>query len=204
MTALATDNFNRANGSGLGANWTVPALGAVAFNISSNTAVPSDLSGSDDFEVYTGVAFPGNHYSKAALTVNGTGGSGQGNGLVVRQITTDGTGYRFVVDHAASSNGRLEKKVGYTGTTLQTITQAWSDGDIWELDANGSTISVLLNGVSKISVTDAANAGGGPGLSFSTADTSASTDNWEGGDFTTVFVIPHMTAGMQADVGTSI
>ena len=53
-----------------------------------------------------------------------------------------------------------------------------------ELTAVGSTISFLVNGVQRISVTDTSFTGGAPGIM---AYGSATADNWSGGDGGVVF-----------------
>src|SRR5436305_1262248 len=51
-----------------------------------------------------------------------------------------------------------------TGTQLGSITLSLAIGDWLEIDAQGSTITVLVNGVAKISVTDASITSGTAGV----------------------------------------
>jgi hypothetical protein len=68
-------------------------------------------------------------------------------------------------------------------------TVTWTDGDAWELDANGSAIAFKHTGTSVASGTDSAVTSGSPGLlySASTAGLTVVADNWEGGDFSAGF-----------------
>lgn len=181
MVALASDNFNRANQTGLGANWT-QFTAQPQFNISSNTAVPADISTNDDFNFYSAVSFPNDQYSKMQATVSDSTGFGPGN--VVRcNNTSGGNFYRYVTRHSGT-NAIFDKQVNGTYTTVSNFTgPAWNDGDTWQVNVVGTTLTWLLNGVSQRTDTDSAVTSGSPGISVSTAVTSASIDNWEGGTF---------------------
>lgn len=185
MSALATDSFDRADG-GLGANWTVLKG---SWSISGNKAVPGSFSTPDASAIYSGVTWPNDQYAKAKCTVTGTSGSDAGIGVCVRAALNAGSfnGYVLAVDHAASGNVGLFKNTGPIGTYthLATATQAFTDGDTFELQAQGTTITVKYNGttIGAMTTTDSSLATGSAGLYFSTAETSASANDWEGGDF---------------------
>ena len=175
-SALAADSFNRANQTPLAGNWTSTSL-----NLSSNHVVPASL-GTDGRAYYSGTTWPANQYSKAQLFVTGTAGGDQGMGLIVRQSTSAVTYYRLAVDHATSNNVGLSKRVAGTYTSLATFTQSWTDGDVWELRVIGARLQVFRNGTQVgTDVTDCAIASGAAGIAYSSSETAASLDNWEGG-----------------------
>lgn len=182
MTVLATDNFDRVNANPIGAPWTT-GNGESAMQIVSNVATPSTTAadcGSD----YTGITWPADQYSKAKLTVSGTTGGASGVSLKVRSASGARTYYRLDCDHAATNNITLEKFIASVPTTLAgfPLTLAWTDGDTWELWAVGTRIWVLRNGVLVgAAVTDSAIASGNPGMGYSSTETSASINDWEGG-----------------------
>jgi hypothetical protein len=181
MAVLATDDFNRANSTGLGANWTTLTGGSVVdgFDVVSNTAQPHIIT-NDEATRYTAIAWPNDHYSQAALSMSGIG-AGTGPGVVVR-ATNGGNWYRCVVNHAGSNNLVMHQTVGGVSTTLATLTVTWTDGDILRLLAVGTTLRIFQNGAQVgADVIDAALASGSPGLFYSTTSTTAVVDSWEGG-----------------------
>jgi hypothetical protein len=193
MAILASDNFNRADEDPLsgGGNWSV-ANSELKFKLISNAVVPAGPA-SDSGEYYSGVAWPNDQYSKAKLSCVGSGGGGAGVGLKVRQASGANTQYRVVVDHAAANNVDLQKVVAgsYSSVAGYPRTQAWADGDTWELRAQGTTLSVWLNGVQVgADATDNGIASGSAGIAFSSTETSASIEDWEGGDFSGATLTP--------------
>ena len=68
--------------------------------------------------------------------------------------------------------------MGSVSASVFTPTQRLPAGSQLQLKAVGSTISFLLNGVQKISVTDASVTGGAPGI---VAYGTGLLDNWAGG-----------------------
>jgi hypothetical protein len=181
MSALASDNFNRGDSTGLGANWT--GIGGGGFDVSGNKAVPHLLSG-DQHSVYTAISWPNDQYSLAKITVTGTAGTDQGVGVCVRFSSTVVTGYRLVIDHASpGTNVHLIEMTSGTGNILASWSQAFTDGDTFSLEVQGTTLTVKYNGSVLGTATDSAHAAGNAGLAYSSTETSASVDDWEGGDF---------------------
>lgn len=179
-TVLATDNFNRADDADLGADWDVVTAMA-AFSISANTALPS--AAQDSAESNVSVAWPPDQYALAKLTVVGTDGGGAGMGLHLRQVSGAKTFYRFVADHAASNNVTIGKFVLGIFTTLASFTEAWTNGDQWELHIQGNRISVFHGSTLVGAVTDGAITAGRCGIELSTTVTSGFLDDFEGGGF---------------------
>lgn len=185
---LASSAFTGADENPLSEGSVWSAISGVAqFKRLTNAAVPTSFV-ADCASVYTGIVWPANHYSRANLTVTGTGGAAQGVGLYIRADNAVITNYRFVVDHAASNNASLDRYNTSTRTNLAQWTQAFTDGDQFTLAIQGSKLYVFDknlvlvrrfdDGANLLSLTEQ------PGLAFSSNETSASIDNWEGGSFT--------------------
>lgn len=187
MTTV-TDDFNRANVAPLAAPWAT-GTGDSAMNLVSNAAAPSSTS-ADCAAIYNGTGAPSwgdDQSSSAKLTVTGTAGSGPGVALWVRHAAAAKTGYRLAGDHAATNNFKLNRFSAGTGTSLVIFTQAFTDGDRFELRVTGpataARIEILRNGASVQVFTDNSTiASGAPGIGFSSIDTSASLDDWIGTD----------------------
>lgn len=182
--ATASDDFNRANETPLAGNWT--SFTASKFNLAGNVVVPA-ATGSDSTSIWNANAFANDQFSQAALTVNGTNGGGAGLGLCLR---SDGnpsrTLYRLVIDHAASNNIDISRFNAGANSPLKQVTQAWTDGDTWRFEITGFVLSVYRNGALVTTFDDSASgskiASGSVGISYSSTETSASLDNWSGGD----------------------
>lgn len=192
MTVLAYESFDLANENPLGHGAWTTSPGNVAMQIVSNVATPTDPTTNDDTSYYSARTWGNDQFSRARLTVNSTAGSGAGVALIVRQASGANTRYRFAADHAASNNVTLIKFVAGVVTTLTgwPVTKAWTDNDLWELDVQGTTLSIFLTPASTgvkaqvgSNTTDSSIASGSPGIGVSTTVTSASINDWEGGDF---------------------
>lgn len=184
MSILATDNFNRADG-GLGANWTtVTGEGSPA--IVSNV-VQTGATGTDSLAYYNAATWPNDQYSAVKLVTAATAFCG--NGPVVRAAAGADTYYQLEGNFAGSGPAaglRLLKRVAGTGTQLVQNSYAWSAGDTARLEIIGTTLTGYINGVSRITATDAALASGNAGLIVyvdSGLTLLAKIDDFEGGDF---------------------
>ena len=70
-------------------------------------------------------------------------------------------------------------------------------GTLLQVKAVGSTISLLLNGVQRISATDTSLSGGAPGImSYGTGQVG----NWSGGDVPTSFSVGGTVSGLSGTV----
>jgi hypothetical protein len=182
MTVLASDNFNRADSADLGPLWD-PMAPVGGFKLVGNQVVPT-APGSNAFESYNGVTWPNDHYSQARLSTASTSTSA-GPGLLVRASPSALTVYQLSVSHNAASNIRLLKFVAGAPTGIMNFTQAWTDGDLFRLEVQGSLLRVFLNGLQVgTDATDSSIASGRPGLCHNQTTTST-IDDWEGGDLTT-------------------
>lgn len=184
MTVLATDAFNRADGA-LGANWTT-VTGQDPLVIVSNEATYTSV-GNDAASVYTGVAFPDDHYSQGVVkNLNAVAPGDTGIGLIVRALTAARTNYRLTINSNPAGSWQLAKFIAGAFTDLNDGTDAWASGDTARLEAQGTTIRVLRNGVQIFSVVDGGiPTGGGAGIVYSSTATGETIDDFEGGDFVT-------------------
>lgn len=186
--ALSTDDFNRTDNTVLGVNWSNRKGGDTSYGISTNRA--SIGLNQDTTSFYNATVFGTDQYSQVALSgLSGTNNE-TGLGVCVRCDTTNlggGTAYNnwyhAVVNTAGSNNVSVAKVVADTYTLLAQRTQAWSDGDILRLEAQGSTLRVYRNGVQLgASITDSSVTTGEPGLAHIASFATGFADNWEGGD----------------------
>lgn len=178
MAQLATDNFNRADSLDLGANWTPPAAGFDPLQIVSNAVRPQTITIFNG-EYYSAISWPADQYSECRLiAIPATNGPGP----AARMSTTDQTFY--VVN---ANTGGLQLFRVLAGSVVQIGSSATVPvvGDILRIEAQGTTIRVLLNSVQQISVVDANIATGQAGIFVyeATAVTNSQLDEWAGGDF---------------------
>ncbi len=186
-TSIATDNFNRANGT-LGANWTyVYNLGfGSSINITSNEAA-GNVSGAEAVARWTGAgSFTADQYSSAVVH-HFTGGTGTNNytvGVVARcSADTDANrDYYFIRIGALTYLGKV---VNGTETVLNSGSISWVDGDTCDIECEGTAIRLCQNGTpagGAWTQTDSSIATGLPGILGAGDSTIASLDNWEGGN----------------------
>lgn len=168
---LATDNFTRADSTGLGANWTV-VTSEGSFDIHLNKALCHDKT-VDSCEFYNGVVWPNDQYAEITVAgIQSPGQLGAGLGCLVRASASAQTYYRAF---ATGSGGQfqLKKRIAGVGTTLATAAGSVVLGDVIRLEAIGTTLNVYKNGVLVIGpVTDASIASGNAGIHYSSADTN--------------------------------
>lgn len=187
--ATASDNFTRANETPLAGNWDNPACGGSnnKWNLSSNALVPNGL-GDDAHAIWkTSVNdFGDDQFSECVVSVTGTAGSGAGAGVAVRHNglgQTHGVStYRLVADHAGGNNVEIAKFVSDSYTQLVAFTQAFTNGDTFRLEVNGTTLEAFYLGGSLGTHTDSSITTGQPGLVYSSTETATTLDLWQGGD----------------------
>jgi hypothetical protein len=180
--ALATDNFTRADGNDLGTAWDVQT-GNTRFGIASNRAAPSAL-GSDCAENNNSATWPNDQYSKATIgsLTGGGNGTGSGIGVTCRAASGANTMYR-AVGGTTPAGSEVGKSVAGSFTALFGNATTWAAGDVIEIRAVGTTISLYRNGSLVQSTTDSSIASGRPGVGYSSTVTAGTLSAWEGGDF---------------------
>jgi hypothetical protein len=124
-----------------------------------------------------------NHYASVLIVTNLSGGE---QGPVTRiQSTTDGSCYQVTLE---STGNTILYRVDDTGTLafaqLGSTIAGTVAGDHLRLESSGTTHTVIRNGVTVLTFSDATYSGGQPGiLAYAVATIANHTlDNWVGGD----------------------
>lgn len=174
-----TDNFNRANETPIGTNWTT-ITSMDGFSLSSNACIPPNV-GNDAGSYYNAVTPNANQYSQAKITCPTSGGGGQGPGVAVRIATGAQTLYRCVLDASGSNNIELSKIVAGSYTQIWQRTVTYSAAAVLKVAIVGTTITVTYNGSAVgADATDSSIASGRFGISYSSSDTGSIIDDWQG------------------------
>jgi len=176
MSVLATDNFNRS--TGLGANWTTMPAMSGGITIVSNLYVAGIGGQSTSGGYWNAVSFPNDQYAQGTIQLQASGG-----GPMVRINTSTGANYQYIVDNPGSSAtlAIYYFAPGPSYTLLGSTTSATSVGDVLRLEAQGTTLRALLNGVVKVTATDGTLGSGQTGLYFYSGQ-SLYLDDFEAGD----------------------
>jgi hypothetical protein len=155
--AAVTDNFNRADGTGLGANWTFYATNG-DFKIVSNQAQVVG-SGTNSYDRYTGATFANDQYAQATMAVNPY------NWGIVARMGAAAESYMVRGGDLISLELRIYLSITGGATSLLASTGITADvGDVIRIECEGTTIRAYKNGVLAGSVTDATYASGSPGM----------------------------------------
>lgn len=144
-----TDDFNRANSTDLGANW-VEVSGD--WSIVSNQLSPGAAGGTI---VLRAAGAMSTNDNSAQVTIAATTAASQG--VWCRGNPNITSGYLWRND---GTSWDLFQVVGGSFTNIGTFSGAAAPGDIAKVQAVGSTIKGLVNGVERVSVTDTAVASG--------------------------------------------
>src|SRR5262245_23677174 len=132
----ASDNFNRADENPLGNGVWSTGSGESAMSVATNQCAPS-ASGSDCSSRYSGRAWAADQFSRAKLTAGSSGE--QGPALSVRYASGARTYYRCCIDNpgGGATNIVIRRFVAGASTNIASATQAWTNGDTWELRVSG-------------------------------------------------------------------
>lgn len=203
FTPITSDSFNAAPENPLsnGGVWVGQTGVAATFQRTNSTAIPTDLN-NDCARLYTGTTWPNNQYARGTINVTGTAGARAGAGFSLRAASSAATYYRFVIDHAGASNIAIDRFNAGTRTGVTTFTTSFTSGDQFyfavetltgttTLYVFDKTTTQILSAVDTTAITS-----GNVGIVYSSVETGASIDNWEGGTFATAaggatFVPPH-------------
>src|SRR5215471_5352489 len=175
LAATASDNFNRANGA-LGSNWTAISDGALTISSQVAAGTSSAVTG----DTWNAASFGSDQFSQIEVTSTQPSG-GQWIAAVVRAQNNGKNAYAGLYFWNYGSPQLMifkRSNGGWTQLGSSVSVAALPAGSQLQLKAVGSTISFLLNGVQKVSVTDTSFTGGAPGIMI---DGTAKTDNWVGG-----------------------
>jgi len=183
MSLPVTEAFTNADGTSLpthNAAWVDVNAGLL---ITSNSVYGSDSLGS---AYYSGETWSNDQYAQLVVVAVSSSGASRSIGPSCRQTAgaTD-TAYVFAwYSTAAASQRRLYKVVAGTITELGSDTTVASAGEVFRVEAQGTTVRGKVNGVEIFSVTDSAIASGVGGIRATSSNTSHRGDNWEAGDLT--------------------
>lgn len=183
MSVLATDNFNRSNGT-LGANWTTVS-GQGSLNVQGNVCQVVSV-GSDAYAFYNAATWPNDQWSQIKLTTLNS--SSVAAGALVRTASAANSFYSGMANgnFGASKTIDFIKYVAGTRTVKASTTATIATGDQLYIEAQGTTVIVKLNGSTIITNTDTSLASGSAGAgSFvdAGAQSDGQLDDWQGGDF---------------------
>ena len=195
VATSASDDFNRADG-GLGPNWTPVSDGGMAISSQQVTGTSGGTTG----DIRTAETYASDQYSMVQVTSTQLTG-GEWVGPAVRLQSGGQSGYLGIYFwNSGSPVLRLYKR---TAGSWAQLGSSYSSGPLaagtqLQVTAVGSTISFLVNGVQRISVTDASFTGGAPGIM---AYGSGTADNWSGGTATTaVYSVGGTVSGLSGTV----
>jgi hypothetical protein len=189
-----TDDFNRANNTTVGSSWIekedVAGFCTTALQIVQNMLYTSQCHGAF---TYWNNSFANDQYSKLQYKSWDANAADKGGPAV--RINTAGdwnNATMYMAEYErATATVRLRKYVGQalntTGTQLGSdvvLSPALAVGDWLEIRAQGSTITVLVNGVAKITATDSSIASGSAGAAVRSSGSPGGLgwDSWEGGN----------------------
>jgi hypothetical protein len=175
----ASDNFDRANGP-LGPNWTDVSDGGLAISSDAVIGTAGQVTG----DMWTENTFGSDQYSQVQVTSTQLTGT-QWIGPAVRMQDSGQTGYvGFYYWNNGSPELMLFKRSEGSWAQIAAVysTSPLAAGTQLELEAVGSTISFLENGIVVIWTTDSSITGGAPGI---IANGSAQVGNWSGGNAAT-------------------
>ena len=171
-----TDDFNRANGS-LGPNWTDASDGGLTI---TGQQVAGTAGNSYSGDIRTAETYPADQFSQITLTSTQLTG-GQWIGAAIRMQNGGQNQYLGIYFwNNGSPDLMLFKRNASNWTQLGTTYNSGplSAGTTLQVQATGATISLLQNGVQRISATDTSVATGAPGIM---AYGTGKADNWSGG-----------------------
>lgn len=173
-----TDDFNRADGSGLGANWTAQE-GQI--DILSNTAF---WNTGTPFYFRNTQSWSNDQYSEITLK-NSSMGALDYSAVTVRASGTAGSSNRYeCMADGGGSDARLRKLVTGSYTNLDTDSVAFATNDVIRLEVTGTSLTCKKNGATILTGTDSDLASGSPGFGtpFNGGGHDSQWDDWSGGD----------------------
>jgi hypothetical protein len=167
----ATDSFTGTDNGPLSANWTTLDGG---WKIITNRAESTVAGG--NLAMWNADTFADDQYAQATVTTITGWIAGPGVRLASLRgyiITVEATSSQIVIQ-------RINSDESYTA--LQTIgSLTITSGDLWRLEAEGTTLRAYQNGVQRGSATDATYSSGAAGI-FAYNAGSSWLDDWEGGN----------------------
>lgn len=187
---IVTDDFNRANQTGLGANWT--AVSGTIFDISTNQARGSSTNGAVRARYESDLSSV-DSYAQVQQVANGT--SANSVWIAARYASAVDTCYLWGLRTSPNNTRRILKLIASTATELAGDTTVPTFSCTTKITVNGSSLKVYINGseITGLAITDTAIDGvivggkrsGMQGAGNSTVGSRTIHDNFEAGDLTT-------------------
>jgi 6-phosphogluconolactonase (cycloisomerase 2 family)/chitodextrinase len=189
-----TDNFNRADGA-LGSSWTQNVISPTSLQIVGNQArTPVDNYSES---IYTASSFGANHFTEVQYV------SGLSRGVInlpvrAQQFTSAGQGDGYIGQlNGFLGQWRILRVDNNVEATLASGSLSYAANDVFNFEANGTTLTLRKNGVSLGSATDGTYAAGAPGLGLYDSATLL-VDNWRGGSAGADTAAPTAPSGVTA------
>lgn len=200
MALPASESFNVANNVSLPAaisNWTqVTSVGNLGIN--TNACYPN--AASDESACYWNADAPGDNQYAQVTFIAGAGG-GINVGPAVRVATGAASYYGVYFNNVAET--QFFKNVADTWTQFGSNTASPGVNAVVRIEANGTTIRWLDDGVEQASVTDSAHVGGRLGVCGFGSNTGCRMDDWSGGNVTEPVEPTFIGAGTAAFTATA-
>lgn len=186
MALPATDNFTGTNGQALdvySANWTCNdgGTGHDELEIQSNAAAPDDAGKDEGAQHWSADAFDADQYSEATIVADDQAISCIG--VAVRCAA--GSTLSFYGFYHGYQEAWLFKVIGGSWTQLGNATDGFDVNDLMRLEADGTTITPMINGTEEDppgAQTDESLSSGSAGLCAYGTNANHRLDNWEGGN----------------------
>lgn len=156
-TVLFSDDFNRANQNPIAGNWSTQGGGFAGLEISSNKA--DGTTGGNCASYVNAVTPDADCYAQCAISDSGIPGGG---GPCVRMATAANSMYGLQLFAGPTAALFYMAAGSYNSLALQVI--AYTPGDVFKVEANGTAIKGYQNGVEILSATDANLTSGRAGL----------------------------------------
>lgn len=174
MSAI-TEDFTRADsGTQIGHLLTWTQVSGV-WGTFSNTAYKASTDGSYHAARAESALASNDQYAQVVVANNA---DALGAGPCVRFDASAQTYYTFV---SFSGTGYLIKVVAGTGTAIGSAAHTYANGQTWRVEAEGTTIRGIVNGVTVVTVTDSSIAAG-LYTGLNSYGTTATFDDFAAGD----------------------
>lgn len=174
MALPATDTFDRADGTGLGASWTVINGN---FSIVSNQA-QGTVSVDYNLVYWSADAAPNDQYSQLVAVAIGADGGGPACRMSGTSFAT--ASYYNIAAFSGSADTVL-KVVAGVETSLGSVTSDYANGDLPKISAIGTVVTAYKNGTANGAFSDAAISTGQFGM-MNWNNIGYLFNDWEGGD----------------------
>lgn len=184
-TQLFSDDFNRADETPLGGNWTGQTGMGESWKLSVNKVTP--ITDGDCGAYRNNVTWTADQYMEAKCTP-ATTGTGTGPGVYLRMDTAAKTGYLITIDTAGSITLARFNAGTYTSLTTRSVTYTAGGLLRGEVTGTGATVSIKMfyqgtqaGATHSDSDANRITATGKAGIGFSSSNAASTLDDAAGG-----------------------